>query len=320
MRHFNLLLTVCIYVVLASFVFAHTTVSPYPKEVHDTPFLFAATFNSHVSNESLVQISVSNATYTKVNNAIPAALVESYSAIGFDSTDRVAYLYGISGESPFFDTYDVDTLSFTGTEVYLPSGSPVDIQFDDKLKLLVGVDTDDSGNVGVYAYNLKSAVRTLIVVLPNVEGVDESQTCVYDQSNHIYYVSVITPRGSSYYVVDVQAKKILKNLVVKDFVQNAVFDPLTNKLYGIYNISTFASLDLTSGSIQTFPSLNFGRVGFRELNTATYDAKNGIYYVLFENRQAKTTLILVDVRKQTFETFNFYDHIGVMQFIPAEER
>jgi hypothetical protein len=288
-------------------------------EAATTPFVIATTFNSHNNNDSFVQINTSNSSYisTKLN-----AVASSYSAVGFDPKTRLAYFLGVADQA-YFDIYNVDTLQVAGPTVFVPPPfAPIDIQFDASLNLLVGVDSDET-STGIYSYNIKTGDRTTIVAnFPDIEGIDESQTSVYDQYNHRYYVSAITSNASApfqYFVANVATKKLERTIAVKDFIQNAQYDPVSNSIVGIYeNTMSFASFDLVTEKLLVYPHLGLSKFGFRELQASAIDVKSGIYHVLFENHQAQTTMIQVDFRNLTFKTFAFYDHIGVMQFVPAQ--
>lgn len=277
----------------------------------------ASTFNLK-NNDTIAQIGATGKILKK--NTSLGTTVEAYASTAFDPVKRKIHFVGFGGGEGFIHTYNADTLEFE-KEVYIVDVyAAIEVQFDAKIGKLIAVTGAETG-FAIAAYDVDTGVRTdLISDFPDSEAIDET-CCVYDHSTHRFYVAVITSNLTSitkYYQYNVMTRKLERIIAVDDFPQNAEFMGSKNRLVGLIN-ETVVEVDLTTGKSVVYDKLDLNKIGFRELGASAIDVANQAYYVLYENHEAKTTWIRVDLNHYTYTANPFYDHIGTMIFVPSAQ-
>ncbi|KAF0977364.1 hypothetical protein FDP41_003356 [Naegleria fowleri] len=137
----------------------------------------------------------------------------------------------------------------------------------------------------------------------------------YDSKNLLYYDSVTTLKGVYYYCFDMLQKKLVHMSPVPFSLDNAEFDASENRLIGLVD-DVFAYLDLESGKFVRIPSLNFSRIGFRQLGASAISSDSRYYFVFYENHQAESFFVRVDLKTLSYRVNQVYDLIGTMIYIP----
>jgi hypothetical protein len=268
------------------------------------------------NNDSLAKIAPNGTVVAK--NPL-GEIIESYSNVVLDPKARRLYCLGVS-DQPWFDVYDADTLQQIGSEIWIPTQwAIIDIQYDTVWNKLVGITSNDEGDFIIAEFNLTDGSQKQLVVLEDVVAIDEYSQA-YDSKTHRYYVAGLMnePNPCFMLVYNLATRTFEKRIQVPDFIQNSDYDSVTDHIVGVYN-DTFAVLDVNTGKLVVYTkTLDFNPIGFRELSAGTVDPAGGYYYVLYENHKAQTTWIQVNMRKLSYKAFPFYNHIGIMQYVPPQ--
>lgn len=289
-------------------------------------FLLATSFPSVGTNTSLVQMNTTDGSFIKSSSSVGSTVIDHYSHVAFDPVSRTLFFVGVFGWEGFIHMINADTLDLVH-EVYIldPYGVPAEMTFDAKLQVLFGIaGSTDGTSFTISQYDLKTGDRdNWIESMEDVVGI--SLSClVYDQRNHIYYISALTSNHSmpfAMYAYDLSQRQLVKKIPVPDFIQNAQFDPKSNMIVGVTVDDEFATLDLTSGkfTVYTREQMDLESIGFRELGASGIDVNNGFYYVLYSSHTADTHMVKIDYRKvKIVNVWPWYkNHIGTSIFVPG---
>ncbi|KAG2386114.1 hypothetical protein C9374_002560 [Naegleria lovaniensis] len=99
-------------------------------------------------------------------------------------------------------------------------------------------------------------------------------------------------------------------------LDNAAYDASENRIVGLVN-DVFAYLDLTSGKFVTIQALNFASIGFRQLGASTISSDSRFYFVFYENHNAESFFVRVDLKTLSYRVNQVYDLIGLLIYIPS---
>ncbi|EFC47156.1 hypothetical protein NAEGRDRAFT_47484 [Naegleria gruberi] len=274
--------------------------------------ILATTFTSK-QNDTISFLSTIDGNLTRSSTEY-GSYIEMYDNIAYNPLSHHAYMYGVSDGMNTLDVWNVDDLTMLHEIVLEGNDAPMDIQYDlsfpGKLVSLSG----EGSRFAIVTYDLKSGNKSVLIYLDGIEGI-EGNSNAYDSINHKYYVSVSNRNGSNqYYVYNVMQRNLEAKINVPSSLDNAQFDRFGNRLVGTVN-EVFTILDLKTGKMTT-TNLDLSKIGFRQLGAVAIDSQ--FYYVFYENHQAQSFFVKINLETLTYQVSNAYNLVGTMLFIPGK--